>query len=61
MKGFSFFEVDKKFEKEVLNGFKEAQYKGYKLSVELSKPDKKASKTTTTRKRYDNGRKRRKY
>jgi ATP-dependent RNA helicase DeaD len=61
MKGFSFFEVDKKFEKDVLNGFKDAQFKGYKLSVELSKPDKKASRSSAPKKRFESGRKRRKY
>jgi len=36
MKRFSFFEVDKKFEKEIIEGFKNASFRGTKISVELS-------------------------
>ncbi len=36
MKRFAFFEVDKKFEKEVLQGFKNATFNGHKINVELS-------------------------
>ncbi len=36
MKRFAFFEVDKKFEKEVLQGFKNADFNGHKINVELS-------------------------
>jgi len=38
MKNFSFFEVDKKFEAELLNNFKDADYRGTSLSVEVSAP-----------------------
>ena len=36
MKRFSFFEVDKKYEKEIIEGFKDADFRGTKISVELS-------------------------
>ncbi len=36
MKRFSFFEVDKKYEKEIIEGFKNADFRGTKISVELS-------------------------
>ena len=36
MKRFSFFEVDKQFEKEIIEGFKNASFRGTKISVELS-------------------------
>ncbi|MFH2141200.1 MAG: DEAD/DEAH box helicase [Bacteroidota bacterium] len=39
MKKFSFFEVESNYENEILDSFKGASLKGYKLSVELSKPD----------------------
>jgi len=43
MKKFSFFEIDSKFEKDILQGFKKAKYEGASVSVELSKPDTKSS------------------
>lgn len=43
MKKFSFFEIDSKFEKDILQGFKNAKYEGSSVSVELSKPDTKSS------------------
>jgi len=36
MKRFSFFEVDKQYEKEIIEGFKNASFRGTKISVELS-------------------------
>ena len=36
MKGFSFFEVDKQYEKEIEDAFANAKYKGQKLVVEVS-------------------------
>lgn len=44
MKKFSFFEVDSKFESEILKAFKNAKYEGGRVSVELSKPDSKSTK-----------------
>ncbi len=38
LQGFSFFEVESSAEKEVLEGFKDSQWNGYKLTVEVSKP-----------------------
>ena len=43
MKKFSFFEIDSSFEKEILKAFKNAKYEGGSVSVELSKPDTKAT------------------
>jgi len=43
MKRFSFFEIDSKFEQEILKAFKNAKYEGGKVSVELSKPDTKST------------------
>ncbi len=43
MKKFSFFEIDSKYEKEILEAFKNAKYEGGKVSVELSKPDTKST------------------
>ncbi|MBC8486323.1 MAG: DEAD/DEAH box helicase [Bacteroidetes bacterium] len=39
LKNFSFFEVDKKFENDILNGFKNATFHGIKITSEISKPD----------------------
>ncbi len=50
MKKFSFFEIDSKFENEILKAFKNAKYEGGKVSVELSKPD---TKSTNKRERSD--------
>ena len=38
MKNFSFFEVEKSAEKEILEGFLNSQWNGYQLTVEISKP-----------------------
>ena len=38
MKNFSFFEVEKSIEKEILEGFLDSQWNGYQLTVEISKP-----------------------
>jgi len=59
LKNFSFFEVDKKFENDILNGFKNATYQGLKLSIEVSKPDPKKNKRTEN-KRADNRKKKKK-
>lgn len=61
LKSFSFFEVDKKYEKDILNGFKDAEFQGFKLSVEISKPDKKASRESSPNRRFEKSKKRRKY
>lgn len=36
MKRFSFFEIDKQYEKEVLAAFKNAEFRGYRLNVEIA-------------------------
>ncbi|MGY8987268.1 MAG: DEAD/DEAH box helicase [Flavobacteriales bacterium] len=38
LQGFSFFEVESSAEKDVLEGFTDSQWNGYKLTVEISKP-----------------------
>ena len=38
MKNFSFFEVEKSAEKEILEGFSDSQWNRYQLTVEISKP-----------------------
>jgi ATP-dependent RNA helicase DeaD len=37
LKGFSFFEVDKRFEKDVLKAFKDATYKGQRIGIDIAK------------------------
>jgi ATP-dependent RNA helicase DeaD len=37
LKSFSFFEVDKRYEKEVLNAFKKANYKGQRIGIDIAK------------------------
>jgi ATP-dependent RNA helicase DeaD len=37
MKSFSFFEVDRRFEKQVLNAFQNAKYNGKRLGVDIAK------------------------
>ena len=39
MKKFSFFEIDKQHEKDILKAFKDAKYEGGSVTVQLSKPD----------------------
>mgnify|MGYP001462935061 CR=1 FL=1 len=44
LQGFSFFEVESSAEKDVLEGFSDSQWNGYKLTVEISKPKKDGGK-----------------
>ncbi|MEZ4935946.1 MAG: hypothetical protein R2788_27890, partial [Saprospiraceae bacterium] len=44
LKNFSFFEVDSKSEKDIIKGFRDAEFHGIKLVVEISKPDKKGNR-----------------
>jgi ATP-dependent RNA helicase DeaD len=37
MKNFSFFEVDKRYEKQVLKAFSKATYKGHKMGIDLAR------------------------
>jgi len=37
LKGFSFFEVDKKYEGEIIKAFKDATYKGERIGIDLAK------------------------
>lgn len=37
LKGFSFFEVDKRFENDVIRAFKDAKYKGQRVGIEVAK------------------------
>ena len=37
LKGFSFFEVDKKYEREIISAFKSATYKGQRIGIDLAK------------------------
>jgi len=37
LKGFSFFEVDKRFENDVLKAFKDATYKGQRIGIDIAK------------------------
>jgi len=37
MKSFSFFEVDKRYENEVLRAFKNAKYKGQRIGIDIAK------------------------
>jgi len=37
LKGFSFFEVDKRFENDVIRAFKDAKYKGQRIGIEVAK------------------------
>jgi ATP-dependent RNA helicase DeaD len=45
MKKFSFFEIDKQHEKDILKAFKNAKYEGGSVTVQLSKPDTKQPDT----------------
>ena len=58
MKNFSFFEVEKSAEKEILEGFLDSQWNGYQLTVEISKPKNDSGKrrkkiTSSERKRKE--------
>jgi ATP-dependent RNA helicase DeaD len=37
LKGFSFFEIDSRFEKEIIKGFQNAKFKGQRVNIELAK------------------------
>jgi ATP-dependent RNA helicase DeaD len=37
LKGFSFFEIDKRFENDVLKAFKDAKYKGQRIGIDIAK------------------------
>jgi ATP-dependent RNA helicase DeaD len=37
LKGFSFFEIDKRFENDVLKAFKDATYKGQRIGIDIAK------------------------
>ena len=37
LKGFSFFEIDKRFENDVVKSFKDAKYKGQRIAIEIAK------------------------
>ena len=37
LKSFSFFEVDSKYEKDVLRAFKNARYKGQRIGIDIAK------------------------
>jgi len=37
LKGFSFFEIDKRYENEVLKAFKDATYKGQRIGIDIAK------------------------
>ena len=39
LKNFSFFEVDARYEQDVIRGFRNAMFKGTSLTVDISKPD----------------------
>lgn len=43
LRNFSFFEVDKAYENDVLQGFADAEYKGIQIAIEVAKADKKGS------------------
>lgn len=55
MKRFSFFEVDKKYEQEIIEGFKDADFRGTKIAVELSnaKPERERRDDDSFSKRRD--------
>lgn len=37
LKGFSFFEIDKRYENDVLKAFKDAKYKGQRIGIDIAK------------------------
>ncbi len=39
LKNFTFFEVDSRFEQDVTRGFRNATYRGIRISVDISRPD----------------------
>ena len=36
LKGFSFFELDNRFEKDIIKAFKNARFKGQKVNIEIA-------------------------
>jgi ATP-dependent RNA helicase DeaD len=36
LKGFSFFEIDKRYEKDIVKNFKDASYKGQRVGIEIA-------------------------
>jgi len=59
LQGFSFFEVESSAEKDVLEGFADSQWNGYKLTVEVSKPKndsgKRRGKPSSSERRRNSG------
>ena len=59
LQGFSFFEVESSAEKDVLEGFADSQWNGYKLTVEISKPKndsgKRRGKTSSSERKRNSG------
>ncbi len=37
LKGFSFFEIDKRYERELISAFKNASFKGQRIGIEVAK------------------------
>jgi ATP-dependent RNA helicase DeaD len=37
LKGFSFFEIDKRYEREIISAFKDASFKGQRIGIEVAK------------------------
>jgi len=58
MKRFAFFEVDKKYEKEIITGFEDADFRGTKLSVEVSNAKPERSNDDSYGERRNRGKKR---
>jgi len=60
MKRFAFFEVDKKHEKEIIEGFQSAEFRGTRLSVEVSnaKPERGGDSQDSYGERRNKGKKR---
>ena len=56
MKTFSFFEVEKSAEMEILDSFSNAVFEGVKVIVELSKPDSKRNQGSSERRHGSNER-----
>jgi ATP-dependent RNA helicase DeaD len=61
MKNFTFFEVDKEFEKKVLQSFDKAEFDGQPIVVELSKPKPDIVKDQERRKKSGGGNRRKKW
>ena len=49
---FSFFEVESKYEDDILNGFSDCKYKGMNVTVELSKEKKSSENRGQKKKNY---------